>query len=59
MLANSVVPIASPPSESAARLTPAGTRPRGVRLVVDPDAVVAGDSTDVLTEVASGLTEWR
>ena len=30
MLANSVVPIASPPSASAARLTPAGTRERRV-----------------------------
>ena len=58
MLANSVVPIASPPSESAARLTPAGTRPSGVRLIVDPDAVVAGDSTEVLTSVASGVTAW-
>jgi hypothetical protein len=29
-----------------------------VRVVVDPDAVVVGDSTEVLTEVASGLTEW-
>jgi hypothetical protein len=30
-----------------------------VRVVVDPDAFVVGDSTDVLTEVASGLTACR